>query len=227
MTKKLSKQLHQHLATMNDLEDQTKVMMGDLGMTYVWPDESQIEEVSKLTHGWDWQVEIYHIIVGKFFEENETINVSIWAQVDIKTLLKNYQKKQFFDLQKLTTQMNENNEGSAELEELVVEALMARSFGLTTKVEVCVDAHQSKPIVKTFSQPGIIDLYLKNELVRCDYSAVLNGVLDGKYQLDKDLIRKHVWIAREEFKGQKKIKKKYAFKDKELSHSVELMFSKK
>jgi hypothetical protein len=49
----LTKNLTQQLETLGKLEQDTKAMMDDLGMVYLWPDGTQIEGVKKFIHKWD------------------------------------------------------------------------------------------------------------------------------------------------------------------------------
>lgn len=221
----LTKNLTQQLETLSKLEEDTKAMMDDLGMVYLWPDETQIEGVKKFIHKWDRSIKIGHVIGGQLFGQPLTVKLELEIEADIKTLIGHYQKKRHLNFYKISTQLDQEDT-SDDLQELVVEAMIARSFGLTKKITVKESTLNPDGKGMITDKIGIVDLLLKNELVRIDHSNVVNAILEGKYQLGKKLVREHVWLSRQELESSEPIQKEYTFTDNTITHQIQVRIEK-
>lgn len=217
----LTKSLSQQLETLGKLEQDTKTMMDELGMVYLWPDETQIEGVKNFIDKWDKSIKIEHRIGGELFGQPLIVKLELDIEADIKTLIGYYQKKRHLNLYKISAQL-EQEDTSDDLQELVVEAMIARSFGLTKKIMVMESTLNPDGEEVIIDKIGIVDLLLKNELVRIDHSSVINAILEGKYQLGKKLVREHVWLSRQELESSEPLRKEYTFTDDTITHQIQV-----
>lgn len=228
MTKKvpLSDELKQDLKA---LEDKAEALTKTQYNSDLWISDEAVRDIQEEMEKPDWRGTIEHELIQN---DGTRLAVRMKASFELHmaTMIKEHSKTRQNQVDGLVEALESQGGGSEEIKEIVSEALLPRTTGLTRQIQV-TEGKMISDMSEYQELPqdlvGVLELYVHKELVRFDYSDLLEAVVQERLIVDREQMSKHIWMPIADFTKNRKISETFSWKDGRVHHMAKLGLEKK
>jgi hypothetical protein len=217
----LSMSMQAALEQLKEAQKLSESLVTEYDSSTFWPESKLVEQVKAYMGKPDWRMHATHEVKGVY--QTKVIDVKFEIVFDM----------QIQKLQKQTSHSNNTLPAvirsrlartQSELDEIINDALLPHSFGVSTSVSILEwhhDGYPEKPRIP--QETAIVELTLTEELINFDYSMLITAIIHEP-RCERGAFEAAFRLPISLFDGKKPVDKTFHWHDANLTYSAQATF---